>query len=678
MARAKGKSSIVTRRQDDIARRFFNELLQLPRPVKGTLGIVADAICVPAALWTAISLKLGSIDHSVIDEEWLYVTVVAVTVPVFLKLGLYRAVVRFLAPRAVVWMTIGVVLSAAGLAILVQLGVVPYVAFSTLLIYTGLALLYVAGSRLTVRYLMRVPADEAVDRVAIYGAGGAGTQLASALLASGTHRPVFFVDDNTALHGTTIHGLRVLSPAELSDRAVKKRVRRVFLAMPSLSLHRRREIIADLQGTGLHVQTVPDILTLLSGEARLQDVSEVDVADLLGRAAVPPDDRLLGACIRSKCVLVTGAGGSIGSELCRQILALGPKRLLLLEVSEVALYKIERELKIIDQREQLGVEIVPLLGNAHHLYRVREIISTYGAQSVYHAAAYKHVPIVEQNLVEGVHNNIFATWHTAQAALECRVETFVLISTDKAVHPTNVMGATKRMAEIVLQGLQSKTTATRFCMVRFGNVLESSGSVVPLFREQIRRGGPVTVTHPDVIRYFMTIPEAAQLVLQAGSMAQGGDVFVLDMGRPIKILDLARRMVQLAGLSVRDETNPNGDLEIRFTGLRPGEKLYEELLIGKDVTGTQHPMIMRAVEHALGWDEVLALLTELSNVVRRFDVRAAREVLQRAVREYRPTSAITDLVWTERAKALPPATEAESNVTELQARRLRANLPREP
>jgi FlaA1/EpsC-like NDP-sugar epimerase len=373
---------------------------------------------------------------------------------------------------------------------------------------------------------------------------------------------------------------------------------------------------------------------------------------------VPPRPKLFGSCIRGKCVLVTGAGGSIGSELCRQIVRLGPSRLVLFEMSELALYNNERELEEIAAHERLTVEIVPLLGNAHHRHRVREVLSAFAVQTVYHAAAYKHVPIVEHNVIEGIHNNVISTWYTAEAALETGVETFVLISTDKAVNPANVMGATKRLAELVLQALQERTTHTRFCMVRFGNVLASSGSVVPLFQEQIRRGGPVTVTHPDVIRYFMTIPEAAQLVVQAGSMANGGDVFVLDMGRPVRIDDLARRLVNLMGLTVRDANNPDGDIEIEYTGLRAAEKLFEELLIGSNVTGTDHPMIMRAIEHRLPWSKMQQLLNELLVALASFDCHRALGLLTESVAEYQAEVEIRDYVWTRKA-VLPHAPAAK-------------------
>jgi len=418
----------------------------------------------------------------------------------------------------------------------------------------------------------------------------------------------------------------------------------------------------------VHLQTVPEISDIAAGRSNVEDIRDVDVSDLLGRDPVPPNEALLDACIRGRSVMVSGAGGSIGSELCRQIVRLGPRQLVLFEMSELALYSIERELRQLIERDQLEVALVPLLGNAHHRGRVREVLQAFRVQTVYHAAAYKHVPIVETNMVEGIHNNVFSTWYTAEAALETGVETFVLISTDKAVNPTNVMGATKRLAELVLQGLHRRGSKTRFCMVRFGNVLDSSGSVVPLFRDQIRNGGPVTVTHPEVIRYFMTIPEAAQLVIQAGSMGEGGDVFVLDMGKPVHIDYLARHMVNLMGLTVRDEENPDGDIEIEYTGLRPAEKLFEELLIGDNVSGTDHPMIMRATEHSLPWESLQPVLDELLNALHRFDCKRVREILDEVVAEYVPASQIEDLVWAKRGP-LPLLEDAK--VADLAAHRAR-------
>ncbi|MBS0613401.1 MAG: polysaccharide biosynthesis protein, partial [Proteobacteria bacterium] len=511
-------------------------------------------------------------------------------------------------------------------------------------------------------------------RVAIYGAGNAGARLASSLLATRAFDPIAFIDDNPAMQGTSVHGIPVYAASRLETLAKDLEIDRVLLALPSESRRRRREILSKLEPLKLHVQTVPEIEQLVAGTAHVSDLQEIDVGDLLGRDAVPPNEALLEACILGRVVMVTGAGGSIGSELCRQIIRQRPARLLLFEMSELALYNIDRELRSILSHQGLQVELVPLVGNAHHKFRLRDILQAYNVQTVYHTAAYKHVPIVEQNAIEGVHNNVVATWYAAEAALEAEVETFVLISTDKAVNPTNVMGATKRLAEIVLQGLQQRRCKTRFCMVRFGNVLASSGSVVPLFYEQIRAGGPITVTHPDVIRYFMTIPEAAQLVIQAGSMAKGGDVFVLDMGKPVRIDDLARRMVHLMGMSVRDDDNPDGDIEIAYTGLRPAEKLFEELLIGNNVTGTEHPMILRAMEHGLPWEKVSVILDNLLTAMSRFDCQGAMDILKQAVVEYTPAPAIYDLVWQRQSEMLAE----QRKVTDLRIRRLvRHNVPSE-
>jgi FlaA1/EpsC-like NDP-sugar epimerase len=606
--------------------------------------VLADVVAIPAALWTALTLRFGSVDHDGQASNWLYVAAIVSSIPFFIRIGLYRAVVRFMGVRAAITICIGVAVSA-----ILMLGInhfsldreVPTEVFG---IYFALALLYVGATRFGARELLRIgPAS--TERVVIYGAGAAGAQLCSALFTSGQFRPVALIDDNKKLQGARVNGFRVLEPGKLHELRRRHGVSLVLLAMPSVSRRRRSEVIETLSSSGFKVLTVPDIREIVSGNARLEEVRDIDVHDLLGRDPVPPDLGLLGACIRGKSILVTGAGGSIGSELCRQIMALSPRRLVLLEVSELALYDIERELRSQNVRLGARIELVPLLGNAHHKHRVREIMTTFGIQTVYHAAAYKHVPIVEHNMIEGIHNNVFATFNTAEAAMECRVETFVLISTDKAVNPTNVMGCTKRVAEMVLQGMQQRDGHTRFCMVRFGNVLESSGSVVPLFREQIREGGPVTVTHPDVIRYFMTIPEAAQLVIQAGSMGSGGDVFVLDMGSPVRIADLAKRMIQLAGYTVRDDKHPDGDIEIRFTGLRPAEKLFEELLIGKNVTGTEHPRILRAMEHSLPWEQMRHVIDDLAQCLTRFDCERAREILLRAVPEYRPTDKVQDHVW---------------------------------
>ncbi|MBS0418998.1 MAG: polysaccharide biosynthesis protein [Proteobacteria bacterium] len=635
-------------------------ILALPRQQKRLIMLLADAVAIPIALWAALALKYDRLDPFLERTAPYFLIALSASLVVFSMLGLYRAVIRFMGPRSMLTVVTGVSLSVAVVIVFdrfVSNAVIPLSAFA---IFWALALLYTVGSRFMVRYLFAATLNgKSAARVAIYGAGDAGARLSSVLLGGPDFEPVAFIDDKKSLQGSSINGLTVFGLDALPNMVRQMRIERILLAMPSASRRRRREILTALEPLGLHVQSLPHLSDLIAGKAHIDEVRDVDVSDLLGRDPVPPNPRLFGSCIRGKCVLVTGAGGSIGSELCRQILQLSPSRLVLFEMSEIALYTIERELNEIAARDQLAVDVVPLLGNAHHRQRVREVLSAYGVQTIYHAAAYKHVPIVEHNVIEGIHNNVISTWYTAEAAIETGVETFVLISTDKAVNPANVMGATKRLAELVLQGLQERSSGTRFCMVRFGNVLASSGSVVPLFREQIRRGGPVTVTHPDVIRYFMTIPEAAQLVIQAGSMAKGGDVFVLDMGRPVRIDDLARRMVNLMGLTVRTADNPEGDIEIEYTGLRTAEKLFEELLIGTNVTGTDHPMILRAIEHRLPWMRMQQILNDLLIALSGFDCHRALGMLTESVAEYNGQGMeISDYVWT-RKQVLPHASDAK-------------------
>jgi FlaA1/EpsC-like NDP-sugar epimerase len=645
---------------------FARKTVELPRPLKRLISICTDCLMLPLALWTAISLKAG---YPVFDwKEWpAFVAVIAVSLPIFIRAGLYRAVIRFLGHQAIFAVALAVAVSAVILGIAGEIVKVASLAWSVVAIYSCVALLYVAGSRFVVRYyLLRRYIQPTVARVAIYGAGDAGAHLSTLLLTTRSFNPVLFVDDNKSLHGRMVNGIKVHSPDYLPILIKSAVIDRILLAVPSLTRRRRREILTQLERLSVHVQSVPDIEQLVTGDANLTDLREVDIADLLGRDAVPPKAGLFDACIRDKVVLVTGAGGSIGSELCRQIINLGPKRLILFEMSEIALYNIERELRPLAEKISMQCELVGLIGNARCRNRLRDIMSAYRVQTVYHAAAYKHVPIVEQNVIAGIRNNVISTWYAAEAAHEAEVETFVLVSTDKAVNPTNVMGATKRFAEIVLQGLHRRGSKTRFCMVRFGNVLASSGSVVPLFSEQIKAGGPVTVTHPEVIRYFMTIPEAAQLVIQAGSMADGGDVFVLDMGKPVKIGDLARRMIHLAGLTVRDEQHPEGDIEISFTGLRPAEKLYEELLIGNNVTGTQHPMILRAIEHSLPWDRVQDLLNEIMEAMSHYDCQRSLQLLSDVVAEYTPAPQPHDLMWARQTTMTPD----DRKVTSLKPRRV--------
>lgn len=645
---------------------FARKTVELPRRLKRLISVCADCVMIPLALWTAVSLKAGHPETNLTDWP-AFLVVIVVSIPIFVRAGLYRAVIRFLGHKAIFAVAVSVAISAVILGITGMLFQIPGLAWSVVTIYSVVALLYVAGSRFVVRYyLLRRYLMPTVARVAIYGAGEAGAHLSNLLLTTRAFDPVIFIDDAKGLRGRFVNGIKVHFPDNLTSLIKMQGIDRILLAVPSLTRRRRREILTQLEPLGVHVQTVPDIEQLVTGKANLADLREVDVADLLGRDAVPPKDGLFDACIRDRVVMVTGAGGSIGSELCRQIIGLNPRRLVLFEMSELALYNIERELRALVEKQASQLELVGLIGNAHDRFRLRDIFTAYRVQTVYHAAAYKHVPIVEQNVVAGVNNNVIATWYAAEAAHEAEVETFVLVSTDKAVNPTNVMGATKRFAEIVLQGLQRRGSRTRFCMVRFGNVLASSGSVVPLFNEQINAGGPVTVTHPEVIRYFMTIPEAAQLVIQAGSMAEGGDVFVLDMGKPVRIGDLARRMIHLAGLTVRDEKHPEGDIEISYTGLRPAEKLYEELLIGNNVTGTEHPMILRAIEHSLPWDRVQELLNEIMAAMSRFDCPRTLQLLNDVVAEYTPAPHPHDLVW---ARQSTMSTD-DRKVTSLKPRRV--------
>jgi len=646
-----------------------SKVLQLPRRTKRIIMIGTDAAMLPAALWLALALKFDRF-VSVASYRDILASAVLFGIISFSTLGLYRAVIRFMGLKALGHVVIGVTLSVLALGLCGSFFGNNRVPVSVLAIYWAVALLYVGGSRFLIRYVVVYCSQtRRATRVAIYGAGDAGARLSSVLLGGPDFRPVAFLDDRKSLHGSQINGIPIFPPWDLPKLLVTRKVERVLLAMPSASHRRRRDVLASLEPLGIHVQSLPDLSDIITGKARIDQLREIDIGDLLGRDPVPPNPQLFESCIRDKNVMVTGAGGSIGSELCRQILRVAPQRLVLFEMSELALYTIERELRESAAGQGLSGDIVPLLGNASEPDRVREVLLAFSVQTVYHAAAYKHVPIVEHNVIRGIHNNVICTWNVAEAALETAVETFVLVSTDKAVNPSNVMGATKRLAELVLQGLQERASATRFCMVRFGNVLGSSGSVVPLFQEQIRRGGPVTVTHPDVIRYFMTIREAAQLVIQAGSMANGGDVFVLDMGRPVRIDDLARRMISLMGLSVRDASNLEGDIEIKYTGLRSAEKLFEELLIGSNVTKTEHSMIMRAMEHSIPWGRMQEILADLLVALQSSDCRRALNLLREAVAEYRPAEDIRDHVWVRRPIVSAPT---EAKVADFAAKRRQA------
>ncbi len=527
-------------------------------------------------------------------------------------------------------------------------------------IYFLVLLLLTSGSRLLFRMILNYGVKGSAP-VLIYGAGESGRQLLPALMQAKEYFPVAFVDDNPRLHKAVIHGVTVYPSDKLSYLVDRYGIKKILLAMPSVSKSQRQKVITRLEHLPCEVLSIPGMVDLVEGRAQISNLKKVSIDDLLGRDPVAPDAKLMAENITGKAVMVTGAGGSIGSELCRQIVRYKPAKLVLFELSEYALYAIEKELSALCDKEVLNVPVIPLLGSVQRQNRLQMVMKSFGIQTVYHAAAYKHVPLVEHNVVEGVRNNVFGTLYCAESAIESGVETFVLISTDKAVRPTNTMGTTKRLAELVLQALSARQSQTRFCMVRFGNVLGSSGSVVPLFEKQIAQGGPVTLTHRDIIRYFMTIPEASQLVIQAGAMGHGGDVFVLDMGDPVKIYDLAKRMIRLSGLSVRDDKNPDGDIAIEVTGLRPGEKLYEELLIGDSVQGTSHPRIMTANEVMLPWQDLSLLLKELDQACHDFDHERIRSLLLQAPAAFKPTDDICDLVWQQKKSLLSQA----SNVIRL-------------
>jgi FlaA1/EpsC-like NDP-sugar epimerase len=611
---------------------------------------LADALALLAALVIAYCL---SFELTVPGKAWHWVAVYSALVvgslAVFIKLGLYRAVVRYVSVRALGLVFAGVFVSTLWLYALVHfIGVA--LPLEAVVNFGLVALLLIGGSRLAMREMYHRMVSRRKTRVMIYGAGSAGRQLAQALINGEQFHPVVFVDDDVTLQRSTILGIPVIDPSHVAEAVRSSHVERILLALPSAPRSVRKQILESLEPLNVRVQTVPGMADMVNGDLAIDALQDVHIEDLLGRDPVDPEPALMQQHIRGKVVLVTGAGGSIGSELCRQILQQKPAALVLYELSEYGLYSIDNELRAMAARLGLDVPIYPMIGTVQRRNRVEAVMKAFKVQTVYHAAAYKHVPLVEFNMVEGVRNNVFGTWHTAEAAIAAGVEQFVLISTDKAVRPTNVMGTTKRLSELVLQGLASRAdVSTRFCMVRFGNVLGSSGSVVPLFKRQIAEGGPVTVTHPEITRYFMTIPEAAQLVIQAGTMGTSGSVFVLDMGEPVRIVDLARKMIHLSGLEVRDSENPLGDIEIAFSGLRPGEKLYEELLIGDNVVECAHPRICQAQEAFLPWAEMSALLDALDDACQNFRIDELRALLLRAPCGYAPTEdGVNDLLWLHR------------------------------
>jgi len=637
--------------------KILDAFLELPRAQKRAISVASDITLLLFAIWASYALRLE-------DVTWLpnrgqlaaSVLTVLVTVAVFVKLGLYRAVIRYLGDKAFITILYGVAVSALALIVFGFLFQV-LVPRSVPVIYGAFAFVFVSGTRLGIRMLVNHPFERNKESVAIVGIGETAMQLASALRQGTEYRPAFFIALDKASHKTTINGLPVISIELIAKNIQKYSIERILLALDPDSKVDRKLLLEELEKASVPVQTVPSVSELVSGRARINDIRDLEIEDLLGRPPVAETSEGISETLHQKVVLVTGAGGSIGSELCRQIIRHKPRRLVLFERSEFALYSIERELAAINNIDGLGVLIEPLLGSITQEMRCRKVMEAYGVQTVFHAAAYKHVPLVEHNVIEGVMNNVFGTLRVAEAAIEAGVERFVLISTDKAVRPTNVMGASKRMAELILQALARRQSKTVFSMVRFGNVLGSSGSVVPLFRDQIRDGGPVTVTHPDIIRYFMTIPEASQLVLQACSMGKGGEVFVLDMGEPVKIADLARKMIHLMGLTEKTADQPEGAIEVRFTGLRPGEKLYEELLIGNSPLATSHPRILMAREVALEWQDLEPLLESLMIASQKFDCDAVIQTLMEAPTGFKPSGSINgylDSVTEDRSESAKP------------------------
>lgn len=628
---------------------MYSFIFGISRSTKRVISLFIDIILLISSFFLAYWTRLGGIVAFDNTEIWMtLLCTILITLFTFIKLGLYRAVLRYISFKSLAMVAGGAFVSAVSL-IFFSFFIGSDIPRTVPIIYFSYVFLLCGSARMLIRYYVSLILDKDNESVLIYGAGTTGRQLAVLLKHAYRYRIRGFIDDNVKLHGTYLLGNKIYSSNDISNLVKKYHIKVILLAIPSASRCERKAIIDSLIPLKIKVQTIPDMEEILQGNAKIDEFREVKIEDLLGREPVLPNQELLQKNILNKTVMVTGAGGSIGSELCRQIILNEPNALILFELSEFSLYSIHQELlEIVKKNNITNTKIYPVLGNVQDIERVDRVLSHFNIDTIYHAAAYKHVPLVEYNMIEGIQNNVFGTYNVARCAAEHGVKSFVLISTDKAVRPTNVMGASKRMAELCLQALseQLKDSQTCFSIVRFGNVLGSSGSVIPLFRKQILKGGPITITHPDIIRYFMTTPEAAQLVIQAGAMAKGGDVFILDMGEPVKIVDLAKNLIQLSGLSVKDENNPKGDIEITYTGLRPGEKLYEELLIGGDnVRKTAHPRIMTAEEVYLPFEQLSEVLSELENSCKDANYMAIRQTLLNAPTDFNPTTEIVDVLY---------------------------------
>ena len=624
-------------------------VLNLNRLFKNIITAIVDYIILVSSLWLSLYLVNQSYLYS--KELLLSFFMPFIAILIFFKFDLYRSVIRFISFRAFweIVKAVSLFIVILGLAIFIT-PFFDFLSYGVLINYWALTLLFICGVRMSASWILSNQISPS-SRVLIYGAGSAGLQLATALKFSKEMKPVAFLDEDISFQKSFVNGLEVFSPLELTNVIEKKQVQEVLIAIPSAGRSVLKRILKDIEKYPIKVRVLPGVAELALGKVSVSELKEVEIEDLLGREVALPNQTLLEQNIKNKVVMVTGAGGSIGSELCRQIIKHQPSSLILFEVSEYSIYSIEKELRDLNK----SIPVIPLLGNVGDKTRIIDICQTFKVNTIYHAAAYKHVPLVEMNPIEGIKNNIFGTLHCVEAAIESHVDTFVLISTDKAVRPTNIMGATKRFSELILQALASKNRnsseqRTLITMVRFGNVLDSAGSVVPLFREQIKNGGPLTITDPEIIRYFMSIPEAAELVIQAGAMSSGGEVFVLDMGEQIKIIDLAKRMIRLSGMEVKDEDHPKGDIEIEITGLRHGEKLYEELLLGNELIPTQHKRIFQAHEEGIPWTKIKSILDELNLAIQSRDQDLIRNIMMESSTDYSPTKEIHDLLHAHQNK----------------------------
>jgi FlaA1/EpsC-like NDP-sugar epimerase len=623
---------------------MFDFFLDMTRFNKRLVSLLADLLLISVSFWFSYWIRLDIETPFASNSHWLLLLSTAlITMYCFVRLGLYRAVLRYVSFNVLLTVLAGT-LASSFLLVTSAFIFDIFLPRSTAILYFSITFILIGGVRLFFRMVV-YKLNKKTTPVLIYGAGASGRQLHFSLNQSSEYIPLAFVDDDVKMLGASIQGLRVHNPADISFLVERFSIDKILLALPSVAVSKRKEVLSLLEGLPCEVLSVPSMVDLVTGNAKIDQLKEVSIEDILGRDIIAPDEELMSKNITAKVVLVSGAAGSIGSELCRQIIKYQPSTLILLDHSEFGLYAIDKELKKLKETS-LVIQIVPLLGSVQNSSRLISIFKKFAVNTVFHAAAYKHVPLVEYNTVEGIRNNVFGTLNCANAAIECNVDSFVLISTDKAVRPTNVMGASKRVAELILQALAKETKcSTIFSMVRFGNVLGSSGSVVPLFRSQIKAGGPVTVTHPEITRFFMTIPEASQLVIQAGSLGKGGDVFVLDMGESIKIADLASKMIHLSGYSIKDKDNLEGGIAVQFSGLRPGEKLYEELLIGSNVTGTTHDRIMTAQEDYLMWTDLKVILDDLDFACSSYNLNRVREILLNAPTGFKPSDGICDLVW---------------------------------